>query len=377
MKRIVYIFLLLLFVQSGCVKQSDKQQVNQPKNVILFIGDGMGLAHVTAAMAESEGGLNIERCTHVGLSKTYSASNYVTDSSAGGTAIACGVKTTNGMIGVTPDSLAVESILEMAERNGLATGVVVTCGLTHATPASFVAHQPNRDMNEAIAMDYLGLDIDVCVGGDRKVFEEREDGRNLLVELQEKGYCVVEGIDSICQVTCDRFYGFLRGNSYDIPQMPERGDVLPQAVGKVIDVLSKKPEGFFLMVEGSQIDWAAHGNNLPVLLEELFDFDAAIGKALDFAQSNGETLVIVTADHETGGLALAQETDKEHLTWQEQSSKGAQKQKNKRYLATFATTGHSASMVPIYSYGPGASSFTGIMENTAFKNKISSLLSLE
>ena len=159
--------------------------------------------------------------------------------------------------------------------------------------------------------------------------------------------------------------------------MPERGDVLPQAVGKVLDVLSKKPEGFFLMVEGSQIDWAAHGNNLPVLLEELFDFDAAIGKALDFAQSNGETLVIVTADHETGGLALAQETDKEHLTWQEQSSKGAQKQKNKRYLATFATTGHSASMVPIYSYGPGASSFTGIMENTAFKNKISSLLSLE
>ena len=377
MKRIVYVFLLLLFVHSGCVKQSDVQQVNQPKNVILFIGDGMGLAHVTAAMAESENGLNIERCTHVGLSKTYSASHYVTDSGAGGTAIACGVKTTNGMIGVTPDSVAVESILEMAERNGLATGVVVTCGLTHATPASFVAHQPNRHMNEAIAMDYLGLDIDVCVGGDRKAFEEREDGCNLLLELQEKGYCVVEGIDSICQVNSDRFYGFLRGNSYDIPQMPERGDVLPRAVEKAIDVLSKKQEGFFLMVEGSQIDWAAHGNNLPVLLEELFDFDAAIGKALDFAQNNGETLVIVTADHETGGLSLVQETDKDLSTWQEQSSKGAQKQKNKRYQATFATTGHSASMVPIYSFGPGATSFTGIMENTGFKDKISGLLVIE
>lgn len=374
MKKIFFLLLLVLLIHSGCVKQSG---VERPKNVILLIGDGMGLSHVTAAMAESEDSLNIERCTHVGLSKTYSASNYVTDSGAGGTAIACGVKTTNGMIGVTPDSVPVESILQMAERNNLATGVVVTCGLTHATPASFVAHQPNRHMNEAIALDYLALGVDVCVGGDKKEFAEREDGRNLLEELQAKGYCIVEGIDSICQTEADKFYGFLQGSSYDIPQMPERGNVLPLAVEKAIETLSRHEEGFFLMVEGSQIDWAAHANNISVLLAEVFDFDAAIGKALDFAQTNGETLVIVTADHETGGLALAQETDSSLSTWQEQSSQGAHKQKNKRYLATFATTGHSASMVPVYAYGVGADSFTGIMENTSFKDKISSLLGIE
>lgn len=377
MKKIFYLLVSSVFVLSGCVKQSCSQHPAQPKNVILFIGDGMGLSHVSAAMAETEESLNIERCTHVGLSKTYSASNYVTDSGAGGTAIACGIKTNNGMIGVTPDSVPVESILAMAERNGLATGVVVTCGLTHATPASFVAHQPNRNYNEAIALDFLTMDIDVCVGGDRKVFEEREDGRNLLQELQQKGYQVVEGIDAITQMETGMFYGFLRGNSYDIPQMPERGDVLPQSVETAIKVLNKNEEGFFLMVEGSQIDWAAHGNNMSVLLDELFDFDAAIGKALDFAQQDGSTLVIVTSDHETGGLALAQEENKDLETWQERSSIGAHKQKNKRYVPTFATTGHSASMVPVYAYGVGAEAFTGIMENTAFKQKISTLLGIE
>lgn len=374
MKKIFCSLLCTALVFSGCNLATTES--SQPKNVIVFIGDGLGLAHVTAAMADASDSLNIERCTHVGLSKTYSASNYVTDSGAGGTAIACGVKTTNGMIGVTPDTVAVESILEMAERNGLATGIVVTCGLTHATPASFVAHQPDRNMSESIALDFLSKEVDVCIGGDRKCFEEREDGRNLLEELQKQGYCVVDGIDSICQITSGKFYGFLQGNAYDLPQMPERGDVLPRSVETAIKVLSQNEKGFFLMVEGSHIDWAAHANNMSVLLEEFFDFDAAVGKALNFAAQDNETLVIITADHETGGLVLAQEENNELSTWQEQSSQ-SHKQKNKRYVPTFATTGHSASMVPVYSYGVGAANFTGIMENTAFKNKISTLLGIE
>lgn len=373
MRQILFSLLVTALLFTACQPQPSTPQ---PKNVILFIGDGLGLAHVTAAMAESTDSLNIERCTHVGLSKTYSASNYVTDSGAGGTAIACGVKTNNGMIGMTPDSLSAESILEVAERNQLATGVVVTCGLTHATPASFVAHQPDRHLTEEIALDFLAKDIEVCIGGDRKSFEEREDGRNLLQELRQKGYAIMEGIDSIAQCTSGKFYGFLKGNAYDIPQMPERGHVLPQSVEKAINVLNQKQQGFFLIVEGSQIDWAAHGNNMDVLLQEYFDFDQAIGKALDFATQDQETLVIITSDHETGGLVLAQEVDSSLKTWQAQSSEGAQRQKNKHYIATFATTGHSASMVPVYSYGPGASSFTGIMENTSIKNKITTLLNI-
>lgn len=320
------------------------------KNIIFLIGDGMGLNQMYAGMTYNKNSLQLERCTHIGLSKTYSANKYVTDSGAGGTALACGVKTNNQMIGMGSDSVAVESILHLAEKNSLSTGVVVACNVTHATPASFVAHQVSRKMTQEIAADYLKTDIDVFIGGGRDDFEKRKDNRNLSEELKLKDYQVVYTMDELAKVKSGKVAALLADNHPE--RASKRGDMLPDATLKAIELLSKNKKGFFLMVEGSQIDWAAHDNDIDYLTEEMLDFDKAIGIALDFAAKNKETLVVITADHETGGLSIL---------------KGDLKEGNVK--VSFASDDHSGIPVPVYAYGKGAELFTGFMENVSFKEK--------
>jgi len=329
-----------------------------PKNVIFLIGDGMGLAQVYAGMVANGNKLELERCTYSGFSKTYSSSNFTTDSGAGGTALACGVKTKNGMIGMTLDSVAVESILQESSRNGLATGVVVACALTHATPASFVAHQVNRDMNDEIAADYLKTDIDVFIGGGRKYFEKRVDNRNLTEELKAKNYKMAYTLDEVKAVKNGKLAGLLYDDQN--PSMPERGSMLPDATSAAIDILEHDSKGFFLMVEGSQIDWACHDNNAEQEIKEMLDFDITVGRALDYAKKTGNTLVVVTADHETGGLSILD------------GKFGDTKMKT-----AFSTKSHSGIPVPVFAFGPGAENFTGFMENTSFKAKFEKLLKLK
>lgn len=324
------------------------------KNIIFLIGDGMGLNQMYAGMTYNKNSLQLERCTHIGLVKTYSANKYVTDSGAGGTALACGVKTNNKMIGMGPDSVAVESILHLAEKNGLSTGVVVACNVTHATPASFVAHQVSRKMTQEIAVDYLKTDIDVFIGGGRDDFEKRKDNRNLSQELKLKDYRVVYTMDELTKVKSGKVAALLADNHPE--RASKRGDMLPDATQKAIELLSKNKKGFFLMIEGSQIDWAAHDNDIDYLIEELLDFDKAIGIALDFAAKNKETLVVITADHETGGLSIL---------------KGDFS--NGKVKASFASNDHSGVPVPVYAYGTGAELFVGFMENTSFKEKFARL----
>jgi alkaline phosphatase len=326
-----------------------------PKNVIFMIGDGMGISQVYAAMVANGNKLALERCTHIGFSKTYSSSDFTTDSGAGGTALACGVKTKNGMIGMNPDSVSVQSILEKASKNQLATGIVVACAVTHATPASFIAHQVNRDMYDAIACDYLKTDIDVFIGGGRKYFEERTDGRNLTEELKSKKYQVVYKMSDVKNIHKGKLAAFLCDDQN--PPMPERGKMLSEASQVAISILDNNTKGFFMMIEGSQIDWACHNNNLDQVIKEVLDFDETVGKVLDYAKRMGNTLVIITADHETGGLALLD------------AKKGTSEIKS-----AFLSKLHTGVMVPVYSYGPGSEEFTGFMENTSFKAKIEKLL---
>lgn len=328
-----------------------------PKNVIIMIGDGMGLPQLYTGMVANNNYLALERCTYVGFSKTYSANHFTTDSSAGGTAIACGIKTKNGMIGMSPDSIKAESILEILERNQFSTGIVVACDVTHATPASFIAHQINRNMTEEIAADYLKTDIDVFIGGGRICFEKRKDGRNLLKELKNKNYQIAYTLDEVKKIKSGKLAGLL----YDQhpPLMPERGNMLADATMAAINILDNNPKGFFLMIEGSQIDWAAHANNTEQVIKEMLDFDQTIDHVLDYAQKEGNTLVIITADHETGGMALL---DGEF---------GSDSLK-----VEFGTTNHTGVPVPVFAFGPGAEYFTGFMENTIFKSKIEKLLNL-
>ena len=347
-----HLLACLLFVFLSAPSLSAKKN---PKNVIFLIGDGMGLAQIYAGMVANGNSLELERCTTSGFSKTYSFNNFTTDSGAGGTALACGVKTKNGMIGMSPDSVAVQSILELSEKNKLSTGIVVACAVTHATPASYIAHQVNRDMFEEIAADYLKTDIDVFIGGGRKYFEDRTDGRNLTTELKTKNYQVAYNLEDVKAIKSGKLAGLLYDDQN--PGMPERGSMLPDATVAAINILGNNKKGFFLMVEGSQIDWAGHDNNSQQVIKEVLDFDKTIGKVLDFAKKDGNTLVIITADHETGGMTILNG-----------------KFSSDTMKALFSTKNHSGVPVPVFAYGPGAENFSGFMENVSFKGKIETLL---
>jgi len=354
MKRIIYITVIcavnIILIQTLSAQKA-------PKNVIFLIGDGMGIAQIYAGMVANGNRLELEQCTYSGFSKTYSSDNFTTDSGAGGTALACGVKTKNGMIGMTPDSVAVQSILELASQNKLATGIVVACSVTHATPATYISHQVNRDMYEEIATDYLKTEIDVFIGGGRKYFEERTDGRNLTNELKAKNYQIAYKLNDIKAIKSGKLAGLLYDDQN--PGMPERSTMLPDATETALNILSNNKKGFFLMVEGSQIDWAGHDNNTSQIVKEMLDFDVTIGKALDFAKKDRNTLVIITADHETGGMTILD------------GKFGSEKLKT-----VFTSKNHSGIPVPVFSYGPGADNFSGFMENTSFKEKIKKLLKL-
>ncbi len=327
-----------------------------PKNIIFLIGDGMGLSQISAGMVYQGGDLQLARFKSIGFIKTQSSDNFITDSGAGATAFSIGVKTYNGAIGVDSLKNSKPTVLEMAEEQGLSTGLVATCAMTHATPASFIAHQPKRSLEEAIAYDYTKTDVDVVIGGGMHYFNSRTDGKNLIDTLKQKGYEVVDSTVDFSLLNSSKFYAFT--NSYHLPTMKEgRGGFSEKASLKAIDVLSKNKKGFFLMIEGSQIDWGGHSNDADYIAREMVDFDKTIGAVLDWAMRDKNTLVLVTADHETGGLAL-----------------NSGSIKNKTFTGAFTSKEHTGVMVPVFAYGPGADSFTGIYENTEIFTKLTELM---
>ena len=280
-----------------------KIRSDKPKNIIFLIGDGMGVAHVYAGLIANKGDLYIKTMPVSGFSKTNSSDELITDSAAGATAFSIGEKTYNGAIGVDKNEIPKKTILEMAEEKGLSTGLISTCAITHATPASFIAHQQNRGLQEEIAADFLNTDIDLFIGGGRKYFNQREDQRDLLIELEAKDYDVVTTMDSLEFSNGDKVAALIE-EEHPQPALLGRGDMLINAAQFAIRKLKKNKNGFFLMIEGSQIDWGGHDNNVPYVVSEMLDFDKTIGEVLKFAAKNGETLVVITADHETGGFSI-------------------------------------------------------------------------
>jgi len=335
----------------------------RPRNVILLIGDGMGLTQVSAGLYSNNNHLNLEQCTATGLIKTYSASHLVTDSGAGATAFACGCKTYNTAIGVDKNKKPCRTLLEQAEAKDMATGLVVSSSLTHATPASFYAHVTARKETEAIAADFLQQNIDFAVGGGLYDFAKRTtDSRDLRRELQAKGYVVADSAQSpLAALHPDPAHPFVWFSASREPKFAREGrDYLPVAARMAPAFLQKRSDkGFFLMIEGSQIDWASHQNNADNAIGEMLDFDAAIGAALDFARADGHTLVVITADHETGGMSIVQGSEMDKLELK------------------FNTQQHTGVMVPVFAFGPGAKLFNGLYENTDIYVKIAALLGFD
>ena len=306
----------------------------------------MGVTQVYAGITANKGHLNIAEFNNIGFAKTYSASDYITDSGAGGTAISTGYKTYDQAIGMDNDTIPRTTILEHAEKNGKATGLVATSQITHATPASFIAHQIDRYMYEDIATDFLKTDIDVFIGGGRDHFNNRKDGQDLTTTLLNNGYQVVYELEDLALISNGKVAGLLYPDTP--PRKSEgRNDMLATSSVKALEILQQEENGFFLMIEGSQIDWGGHDGNTEFILEELLDFDKTVGLMLDFAKTDGQTLVIVTADHETGGMSLI----------------GGDIERGE-VNATYTTGDHTGVMVPVFAYGPGSDQFRGIYENT-------------
>ena len=313
-------------------------EIKSPKNIILMIGDGMGIAQISAGLYQNNNQLHLERFSIIGLHKPYSSDNLVPDSASGATAFSTGRKTYNGAIGVDEEGEPVPNILEEAEEKGLSTGMVTTSTIVHATPAAFIAHVPQRDQFEAIAEQFLNTEIDFFVGGGLKYFGRRSDERNLLEELAGKGYFVSNYEEmELTEIEMDYRKKFAYFTANTDPETVLQGRRYLKPAGKLAcTYLNRQSEndGFFLMIEGAQIDWGGHEQNMDYMVAEMIDFDEAIGAVLDFAQEDGETLVIVTADHETGGFAINPGSSQGEL------------------IGAFTSDYHTAVLIPVFAYGP-------------------------
>ena len=327
------------------------------KNVILMIGDGMSLAHMYTAWTANHGQLWLENAQYTGLSKTWCTNRLVCDSGSGGTALATGQKTCYHAVGTDPQGNPLTTLCDLAKAKGKSVGIAVTCRLWDATPCDFSCHNLDRDKEQELIGDYPTSGLDYAFGGGAKYFTNRADGRDIFKELEANGYHVSRTWDNLAAWKSGKVFAV----PYDVdtPLPDERGDLLARASLKGIELLNQNRNGFFMMVEGSQLDDYGHFNQLDLLMKETLDFDQTIGKMMKWAAQDGETLVVVTADHETGGLTLVDGNKDEG-----------------KVTCCFSTKSHSGVMVPVYAFGPGSEQFSGIMENTDIFKKIKALMKL-
>lgn len=320
------------------------------KNIIYLIGDGMGLSSTTMMMVEAGYEATIfDQAENIALQKTYSADNRVTDSAASGTALATGFKTNNTFVGCTPDGVAVESLMDEAKAQGKATGVVVTTYLQHATPAAFYAHTESRHNYHIITEQLVNSTLDVAIGGGMGHFKERykDEAKSIIAN---SGFALVEELSALENQNGDsRTLALLA----DWEVGSNSGTYLADATREALRLLEIRgaEEGFVLMVEGSLIDGMGHANNAEAQKIEMQGFMGAIEVAVEYAKSHEGTLVVVTADHETGGLSIVSADANFNL-----SEQGVEYR--------WTTNGHSGAMIPIYLYGTAHESINGIVENT-------------
>lgn len=316
------------------------------KNIILLIGDGMGLTQIQAGITANKGLLNLSRIRNIGFSTTEATDNYITDSAAGATAFATGKKTHNRAIGVDSADVAAESVATTLRKRGMKTALISSGDMTDATPAAFYAHRPDRGMSREIARDFLDQPSDILIGGGEKWFLET----GVADELKKRGYGFSTNWSDLPSLKAP----FVLLNQEKTGSVLNgRGRFLTEAFRKAVSELKDSDGGFFLMAEGAQIDYGGHANDLPYVVTEMLDFDQLVGEALRFADADGETLVIVTADHETGGLTLLDgDTKRGYVDGQ------------------FSTSDHTGVMVPVFAYGPHSLDFRGMYPNTGIYERL-------
>ena len=328
------------------------------RNIIFLIGDGMGLAQQYAGYTANHGALNLFTMPVVGLSITTSADRYITDSAAGATAMASGKKTNNRAVGVDSLSRPIPSIITPLRQHRFRTGVISTGDITDATPAAFYGHSADRASSEVIAADFLTSDIDVLIGAGSGHFLQRKDGRDLRGELQQKGYTVATDVRTLDTLRSSKFV--LLDNALGLSMKQGRGPLLATTLDKTLQTFSTGPLPFFIMAEGAQIDWGGHSNDMEYVVREMLNFDEAVGRAMQYVAKHPETLLVVTADHETGGLTLLDGD-----------------LKTGHIRGHFSTDDHTATPVMVFAYGAGASNFAGVYQNTELYKKMLKVLGIQ
>ena len=367
---------------------------NEPKvkNVIYLIGDGMGFGAVTSLLLSEDEVTGFEQASVIGLSETCSANNYVTDSAAGGTALATATRTNNGFVGADPEGNQLTSVLRKAQAMGKKTGIVVNTTLTEATPAAFYAGVTSRKMVFDIAKQFTESNVDVAIGGGLDHFIARPDSLDLTATLIEKGYDVFLNWETVLGTDSEKFVGILP--LYDLHRREENNGTASAAEGqevclaaqlaslnedvntthlseptvylekatvKALDILSRNnKDGFFLMIESAIIDGYGHNNDSDGMIVEMKEFNRTLQNMIDYVNNNPETLLVVTADHETGGTGV-------YYNGHKPGNEGPVK-------LNFSTSGHTGTVVPIFAYGPGAENFAGLMKNTDVPKKIEALM---
>jgi alkaline phosphatase len=376
-KIVVYLtilFGLTCFPFSNTVvkaKDHSSQGSTHAKNVIFFVGDGMGPAArelIRLMSVGPRGQITMNDMPYTGLSITNSTS-IVTDSAAGATAWASGVKSYNGAISVDADKKPVETVLEKAKNAGKSTGIVTTSQVTDATGAAFGAHVENRKEQTEIAKQFLQNNkVDVILGGGKAHF--LTDQVNLVDQAKGQGYTYVTNTQEMNNAAGSKILGLFADEEMFI-HAPEGEGVyeptvtLPDMTRKAINTLSKNQNGFFLVVEEEAIDEMAHANNAELTIKSGKQLNSAVEVAKDFAKTHPNTLIIVGADHETGGLAIeAADAKDESGDLSPEDGPFSVPNTNEQIFIDWTTTGHTGVFVPFTAMGPGAEKLTGIYQNT-------------
>jgi len=309
-----------------------------------MISDGTGISHITA-LRYNENNFQFPRFPVVGLLTSHSADRLITDSAASATAYSIGEKTNNGMIAMLPDGTKPRTVLELAESAGKATGLVATSQLTHATPAAFAAHVEDRDNQMEIACQMAAREIEVLLGGGQQFFLTNDEAGNLVTGMESQGYAYIDtrsSLEELNTVDAERVIG-LFAESGMRPALEGRMP-LGLMAQKAVEILDNDPDGFFMMIEASQVDWEAHDNNADGVLAEMNDMQGALRWILDYQQNHPDVLVVWVPDHETGGMAVESEND--------------------QMMLDFTSGGHTAQMLPAFAVGPQSDRFGGVYDNT-------------
>ena len=315
-----------------------------PLGMIQSVADGTGIGQYTLSYY-ANGPFAPARFEHVGLVATHpndgqcsSTCKRVTDSAASGTALSSGQKTYNGAIGVNQDTVAIKTMLEIAEEKGMSTGLVATSTITHATPASFAAHVDYRKKESEIALQYAQQEIDVILGGGKKFWPD-----SLIIEYEKRGAQFIDKINAPLEPG-RRILGLFADKALR-PVHEGRSPSTTEMARLALSKLEQNPNGYFVMIEESQVDWGGHSNSAEYIRGEMESLNELVNFALDYQNDHPDVLVVLTADHECGGVAVHDA-------------------KNSDLDIRFTSDYHSANFVPIWATGPGSEVFDAFMDNT-------------